>query len=118
MRSYLTQVFATCILVAALLAPFAGGWAMALGVADGRLIVICSGDGLRTIYVDENGDATQLTEEAVACILKSAGDTAQTPRPAPSLERLLFVSKSQRPVGVSYLDPSYLISFPRAPPLI
>ena len=73
--------------MAALLAPFASGWAMALGLADGRLMVICSGDGLRTIYIDENGDATQISDEAIACVLKSAVGTAKPALPERNAER-------------------------------
>ena len=117
MRDYRTRLFATLVLVVSLLAPFASGWAMALGVADGRLLVICSGDGLRTIYIDENGDATQLSEEAVQCVLKSAADTVQAIKPARHGERLLFVAQAVPAPSADLNTPAYLAPHPRAPPL-
>lgn len=118
MRAYTTRLLATLVLMASLLAPFASGWAMALGVADGRLFVICTGDGLRTIYVDENGDATQLSEKAVACVLKSAVDTAQAVRPYTKEGRLLYTGRTA-PIDTADPHTSIRLSaLPRAPPLI
>lgn len=116
MRAYRTRLFATFVLLASLLAPFASGWAMALGVADGRLLVICSGDGLRTIYIDEKGEATQLSDEAVACVLKSAADTSSIAMPQRNSERLLFVAKPFRTANANPSFHLYLSSLPRAPP--
>lgn len=118
MRAYLTRVLATWLLVASLLVPFAGGWAMALGVAEGRIFVICTGDGLRTFHIDENGDATQLSDEAIACVLKSAADTAQAVRPEPSAQRLLYVAAASKFFHLSEKDHSHLAPLPRAPPMI
>ena len=89
---------------------------MALGLADGRLMVICSGDGLRTIYIDENGDATQISDEAIACVLKSAVGTAKPALPERNAERLLFVNETCEHRGIGQSSHAYLAPQPRAPP--
>ncbi|MEM6589345.1 MAG: hypothetical protein AAF641_12925 [Pseudomonadota bacterium] len=114
----MTRVLATWLLIVSLLAPSAGGWAMALGVAEGRIFVICTGDGLRTFHIDENGDATQLSEEATACVLKSATDTAQAIMPEPAAQRLLFVTAAPNYIDLSQKDRLRLAALPRAPPMI
>lgn len=91
---------------------------MALGVSEGRIFVICTGDGLRTFHIDENGDATQLSDEAIACILKSATDTAKAIRPERGAQRLLFVAPSPHVVDLLQKDRFRLASLPRAPPVI
>ncbi len=116
MQKCKTRWLATLILMAALLAPFASGWAMALGLADGRLMVICSGDGLRTIYIDENGDATQISDEAIACVLKSAVGTAKPALPERNAERLLFVNETCDHCNIGQSSHAYLAPQPRAPP--
>ena len=118
MRAQLTRLLATWLLVGSLLVPFSGGLAMALGVAEGRIFVICTGDGLRTIHIDENGDATQISDEAIACVLKSAADTAQAVRPEPSAERLLYIAATSNFIDFSQNDHSHLAPLPRAPPVI
>ncbi|MEO0371196.1 MAG: hypothetical protein AAF231_07040 [Pseudomonadota bacterium] len=114
----MTKVLATWLLVVALLTPFAGGWAMALGVGEGRIFVICTGDGLRTFHMDENGDATPLSDEAIACVLKSAADTAQAVRTEPSAQRLLYVTALAVLTDLSKKERLHLAPLPRAPPVI
>ncbi|MEM7599587.1 MAG: hypothetical protein AAF382_18015 [Pseudomonadota bacterium] len=118
MRAYTTRLLATLVMMASLLAPFASSWAMALGVADGRLLVICSGDGLRTIYIDENGDATQLSDEAIACVLKSTTDTAEAVVPQGRSDRLLFIAQSERTTALDVKPGAHPAPLPRAPPVI
>ncbi|MEL7012281.1 MAG: hypothetical protein AAFO72_03265 [Pseudomonadota bacterium] len=114
----MTKYLATLFLMAALLAPFASGWAMALGLGDGRLMVICSGDGLRTIYIDENGDATQVSDEVINCVLKSAADTSTPIRPERSADQLLFVTKTHNHHELGQSGYAFFTPHPRAPPLI
>ena len=113
MRARLTRSLAALVLLVSLLAPFAGGWAMALGLAEGRILVICTGDGLRTIYV-----ATYLTKDAVSCALKSAADTAQAALPNGLAERLLFIAEAPVFGAVLVARDGFLAHFPRAPPMI
>ncbi|MEL6647717.1 MAG: hypothetical protein AAFQ05_08430 [Pseudomonadota bacterium] len=100
------------------MAPFASSWAMALGVADGRLLIICSGDGLRTIYIDENGDATHVSDEAVACVVKSTVDTAQAIAPEDRLDTLLFVADAALVETLDVKPSAHPAPLPRAPPVI
>lgn len=118
MRDVIAKRLTTLLLVASLLVPFTSGLAMAMGVADGRLLVICSGDGLRTIYIDENGDATQVSEEAINCVLKSAADTAQAVMPRREGQRLLFFATPTPAQSFSVAGLSFLTPHPRAPPMI
>ena len=118
MRARLTRSLATLVLLVALLAPFAGGWAMALGLAEGRILVICTGDGLRTIYVDQHGEATDLSKDAVSCVLKSAADTAQAALPNGLAERLLFIAEASVFGAVLVARDGFPAHFPRAPPMI
>jgi hypothetical protein len=103
-------------MLAALLAPFASGWAMATGVAEGRILVICTGDGLRTIYVDQNGDAQELSGEAVSCVLKSAIDTASPIPPLTAPTDLLFVYGAELTGATPTTTAWHLSPLPRAPP--
>lgn len=118
MRAYATRVLATIVLVVSLLAPFAGGWAMALGLADGRFVVICTGDGLQTIYIDENGDATHLSKDSVACVLNTAMDTASSSQIEPLSDQLLLVRGSPLKTQSLRVTDTYLAPPPRAPPVI
>ena len=91
---------------------------MALGVADGRIFVICTGDGLRSFHIDADGKATQLSDEPISCVLKSAADTAQAIRPEPRAGRLLFVAAAPRLTGLSIANHQSRGPPTRAPPLI
>ncbi len=117
MRRHWTQLTATVVLVMALLAPFAGGWAMALGVAEGRILVICTGDGLRTIHIDENGDATEISRDTVNCVLKSATDTANPVDIDAAPYRLLYVQTGVILAQADAPATSHVSHFARAPPV-
>ncbi|MEL7253336.1 MAG: hypothetical protein AAGL23_04125 [Pseudomonadota bacterium] len=118
MKAQLTRILATWLLVFSLLTPFAGGWAMALGLGEGRIFVICTGDGLRSFHMDENGDATPLSDEAIACVLSSAANTADAVRTEPGAQRLLYVTAVAPLPDLSKKDRLHLAPLPRAPPMI
>lgn len=118
MRSYLTRLITTTVMLLALLAPFASGWAMTLGMAEGRVLVICTGDGLRTIYVDHDGTPTELSSTAEVCVLKSAADTARPVFLIPPAKQVLYVKQPARRVAPPVSTGFQLARLPRAPPMI
>jgi len=101
-----------------ILVPQGAGLLAAAGLADGRVLVICTGDGLRTLHVGADGVPVEISETADFCALVHAVDTADGVLPATAPVRLVFASFSSlpRPGPVGPLAP--LAAQPRAPPAV
>lgn len=110
--------YVTILLAAlAILAPLGGGALAGLGLAGERVIVICTGDGLRTLKLAPDGTPRDMSEEAGFCALVHAADTAVPPRPEAPAPRLI---SALGPAQARLLDaprPGHPAPLPRAPPL-
>ena len=101
-----------------ILAPHSAGMVTALGLADGRVMVICTSDGLRTIRINDDGEPVEVSETAEHCALVHAVETASGVAPTPVAEKLLFFNAPVLPVATDYVALVHRPSFPRAPPAI
>lgn len=107
----------TGLLVAlSLIAPLGGG-ALAGLLGDARTVVICTGDGLRTLTLGEDGSPVETVDIAEICALVQAVDTASAAHPA-QLRNAEFttLASAMADHAIPRQAPA-LPSLPRAPPL-
>ena len=111
--------YAAILLVAlSLLAPLTSSWAMAVGLSEGRVLVICTGDGLRWIKIDAEGNPVEISHSAETCALVHAADTAAPPAVAPvALPPVDMAHGNLRQMPVAP-DSRNLAFLARAPPLL
>lgn len=109
---------AVFLVTLALLAPLASGWAMAIGLTEGRILVICTGDGLRWIQIDADGDPIELGESAEHCVLVHAVYTAAPTVPTPIAPELVYVAQPAFARTGELPETYELPSLPRAPPAL
>lgn len=118
----MTGLFARTLVVLfvtlGILAPQGSGVAMALGLADGRVMVICTGDGLRTLRIGKDGVPAELSETADHCALVHAADTAAGAAPQPAPEALSCSTAAALPRPSRHIGLAYRPSLPRAPPAL
>lgn len=105
------------LVILGLLAPQGSGVIAALGLADGRVVVICTGDGLRTLRTGEDGTPSELSQTADPCALVHAGGTAAAATPPIAAETLLYAGMAIRPRLSRHVSLAFRPSLPRAPPL-
>ena len=99
-----------------LLVPQSAGLAALAGVAEGRVMVICTGDGLRTLRIADDGRPAETSETAERCALAQATDTATAAVPPPACPALLFTAAPVLPQAQTPVRPACRVSLPRAPP--
>ena len=114
----LAKILSVLLLTASLLSPLTSGLAMAVGLSEGRVLVICTGDGLRWIKIDAEGEPVELSASAEACALLHAADTSAkiTVTPAEPVADVAY-----RPVlagKTPRADAHRTASLPRAPPAL
>lgn len=79
----LAHILLTLCLILGTVAPKATAALASLGLSRGDIIVICTGEGLRTLRLDEAGEPVELTKTPEHCLLVHALDRpVQPPRPA------------------------------------
>ena len=105
-------------LALALLLPLASGVMAGLGLADGRLLVICTGDGLRTLRIDEAGNPVEVSQEAELCALLHATHLAGAELPQAAATRLIETAGFSLPQARCILPVEHSPSQPRAPPAV
>ncbi|MEQ8896777.1 MAG: hypothetical protein RID23_06765 [Roseovarius sp.] len=116
MTGWIVRPLVALIVTLAILAPHGAGVAAALGLSGDRVMVICTGDGLRTLRFDADGNPVEVSETPDICALLHAVDTAGPSGPAPSAQRLI---KAPAPVAArpsQSLRAVHSPSLPRAPP--
>jgi len=118
MNGWLTRAFVTVLVTLAILAPQGAGLAALSGLADGRVMVICTGDGLRTIRIGADGEPADISDKAEYCAMTHAADTANAVVPPSAHTRLPARFRPVRPRMARPLQQSYPPSFPRAPPAV
>ncbi|TPE51439.1 DUF2946 family protein [Amaricoccus solimangrovi] len=84
MSARLARSLLIVLTILGLLAPRVSA-VLAFAAPGVRTIVICTGDALRTIRIDEEGDAVPVVEHSDHCVLAHAADTAQRIAAAPVL---------------------------------
>ncbi len=116
MKGFAARTVPILFVILGILAPQGSGLIAALGLADGRVMVICTGDGLRTIRIGEDGTPAEVSQTADHCALVHAAGTATAAAPPMAAETLLYASatvptRPSRHVGLAHRP-----SLPRAPP--
>lgn len=101
-----------------LLLPQASGVMAGLGLADGRLVVICTGDGLRTLRIDDAGDPVEVSQEAELCALVHATHLAGADVPQTAAPRLIQSADFSLPKAPCAACFARSPSQPRAPPVV
>lgn len=116
MTGPLARFLVTLVVSFGILAPQGSGALAFSGLADGRVLVICTGDGLRTIRIGDDGQPTDLSETADFCALSQALDTAVPALPLAVQVRRLPATRPVLPQEPIRLRRTHRPSLPRAPP--
>ncbi len=90
----------------------------ALGLASGRVLVVCTGDGLRNLRIDAEGNPVELSGKVSFCALIHAADTASAAFPGAAPARIAyFIAPSPAPETTAP-RPGHSPTLPRAPPRV
>ncbi|RVT86584.1 hypothetical protein DXV76_00395 [Rhodobacteraceae bacterium CCMM004] len=100
------------VLCVALVLPLVGG-ALA-GLAPGRVVVICTGDGLQTLRLDDSGAPVETVAAAHDCLLAAAD--LPTAAPGPAAVWALTAGATAAPVAVAPVLRPDRTGQARAPP--
>lgn len=77
-----TRVLLIVLTILGLLMPRISA-AVAYAVPGARTVVICTGDGLTTIHIQDDGTPVPVFEHSDHCVLSHAADTAVRVEPSP-----------------------------------
>lgn len=116
MTGHFIRTLAALFVTLGILAPQSAGVVAALGLADGRVLVICTGDGLRTLRIDENGVPVELSDKARTCALVHAADTAAAVMPVAPAMALVDAPRPALPPLAARAENAHSPALPRAPP--
>ena len=116
MVRFAARFLIVAILATGLIAPLASAALAALGQADGRLVVICTGDGLRTIRINDAGEPVGISQEKELCALVGAVSTALPPVSTTARPRLLYAVGPELPAATLPGVFSFSPSLARGPP--
>ncbi len=89
-----------------------------LGLADGRVMVICTGDGLRTITLDDAGTPVEVSSETEVCALVHAVDTSVGSVGADPWQQEFHAKGTCFHTSLRMAQPACALSHPRAPPAV
>ena len=114
-RSFLKTLLIVCVALS-ILYPQGSALLARLGLSDGQVIVICTGDGLRTVQIGADGQPLQTSDKAEFCALVQTVDTAAgiapSARPAPLVLTLARRFEGARPTPEAHATHTLA----RAPP--
>ncbi len=117
MTGLVTRYLIIALLTLGIVLPQASAALAGLGLLDGRLIVICTGDGLRTIRINDDGEPVETAQKVDLCALVHAADTSERALPAAIAPRYLFTTGKTLAGPVSLTAHFFSPSLPRGPPL-
>jgi len=105
-------------LIIGIVAPMSSAALARLGVIDARVMVICTGDAMRTIVIGPDGQPVELSGEPEPCALVHAAFAAVPDRATvPALRRLAGLEPREVQSLATPRKP-HLLSLPRAPPVV
>ncbi|KZY44916.1 hypothetical protein A3731_10270 [Roseovarius sp. HI0049] len=116
MTGWIARTLVALIVALGLLVPQGAGVAAALGLTADRVMVICTGDGLRTLRFDADGNPVEVSETPDTCALVHATDTATPIEPAPAAHPLIPAPALLAAHPFQSLRAVHSPSLPRAPP--
>lgn len=88
----------------------------ALGLAGGRVMVICTGDGLQMIRLGNDYTPVEVAEVDETCALLHAADTAATAGPKAGIPQLLYAPGAVVLSSLQYGAKPFYPAFARGPP--
>jgi len=107
---------AALLVVLGILAPQSAGLLAAAGLAKGRVLIVCTGDGVRTMQFGADGAPVEVSENSQHCALVHATGTAAAIAPAPPPQRLAIANAGPLTRQPAQVAQQVLPSRPRAPP--
>ena len=116
----LRPVTRTILLIATILGillPQGSAFLASMGLAKGQLIVICTGDGMRTIRLDDHGNPVETGEESEFCALTHAAQTSMRPVLTEANIRFLFTAGNHPDGALITISAPVSTRLPRAPPM-
>jgi hypothetical protein len=116
MTGWIARTLVALIVALGLLVPQGAGVAAALGLTFDRVMVICTGDGLRTLRFDADGNPVEVSDSPDTCALVHAADTAEPVLPAPATQPLIPAPATVTARPARALPSDHSPSLPRAPP--
>lgn len=116
MTGWIARTLVALIVTLGILAPQGAGLAAAFGLTGDRVMVICTGDGLRTLRFDADGAPVEMSQTPDICALVHAADTADAASAPPSPEHALTFAPVPVPHPLRAMIAAYLPALPRAPP--
>ncbi|MEO3415172.1 hypothetical protein AAFO92_10985 [Roseovarius sp. CAU 1744] len=105
------------LLCLGILLPQGSALLAAAGLADGRVLVICTGDGLRTIRISDEGEPVEISQEAELCALVDTTDTSAMSRLPGSAPHLLYATAPALPHPPEAFVFARFLPRSRAPPV-
>ena len=116
MTGWIVRTLVALVVTLGILAPQGAGPAVALGLTGDRIMVICTGDGLRTLRFDADGTPVEVSDTPDTCALVHAADTAEPVQPAPAMQPLIPAPATVAARPAQTLSSPHSPSLPRAPP--
>ena len=116
MTGWIARTLVALIVTLGLLVPQGAGVAAALGLTTDRVMVICTGDGLRTLRFDADGTPVEVSDSPDTCALVHAADTATPIEPVPATHPLIPAPARVAARPAQTLPSAHSPYLPRAPP--
>ncbi len=116
MNRVLSRYLILALVALGIVVPQASAALAGLGLVDDRIMVICTGDGLRTVRINANGDPVEISEDAEFCALSHATDAVSPAHLGILVQRLLYVGDAPLYSGYRPVSQWFSLSLPRAPP--
>lgn len=89
-----------------------------LGIISGDVIVICTGEGLRQISLDADGNPVEVSMDSDPCALSHATDGASVKSVTPPYPSSFELADYPRPHEAQGLTVAFSTQFARAPPRV
>ena len=116
MTGFFTRTLVALCVTLGILAPQGGALAAAAGLADGRVMVICTGDGLRLMRIGADGRPVDVSQSAEPCALTDAAGTAVPAAPGLAAHLPRPAAAPLAPRAPRALARAHRPCLPRAPP--
>lgn len=107
---------AALLVVLGILAPQSAGLLAAAGLTKERVLIVCTGDGVRLIQFGTDGAPVEVSEDSQHCALVHTTGTVAAIAPAPAPQRLAIADAGPLTRQPAQATQPVLPSRPRDPP--
>ena len=118
MTNLIARYLIPALVALGIVMPQASAALAGIGLAGGQIIVICTGDELRHVRIDQDGNPVEMPDEVMFCALLHAVDTGSNALLAENELRLLYVDGLLLDRTYPYVFEAFSQSLPRAPPVV